>query len=98
MQVSCSLRNAKISPQKARLVADQIRGLSIDQALNILNFSVKKGALLLKKVVASAVANAEHNRYSFCRWGPNVQAYACTCKGSWYSNYKADCPHYRGSL
>ena len=52
---------ARISPQKARLVADQIRGKSVDQALEILTFSNKKAAVLVKKVLNSAIANAEHN-------------------------------------
>ncbi|MCG3722188.1 50S ribosomal protein L22 [Vibrio cincinnatiensis] len=52
---------ARISPQKARLVADQIRGKSVDQALELLTFSNKKAAELIKKVLESAIANAEHN-------------------------------------
>ena len=52
---------ARISPQKARLVADQISGKSVDQALEILTFSNKKAAVLVKKVLESAIANAEHN-------------------------------------
>ncbi|OJI43216.1 50S ribosomal protein L22 [Vibrio vulnificus] len=52
---------ARISPQKARLVADLIRGKSVDQALEILTFSNKKAAVLVKKVLESAIANAEHN-------------------------------------
>ncbi|MEZ8931946.1 MULTISPECIES: 50S ribosomal protein L22 [unclassified Vibrio] len=52
---------ARISPQKARLVADQIRGKSVGQALEILTFSNKKAAVLVKKVLESAIANAEHN-------------------------------------
>ncbi|EHD7115593.1 50S ribosomal protein L22 [Vibrio cholerae] len=52
---------ARISPQKARLVADQIRGKSVDQALELLTFSNKKAAELVKKVLESAIANAEHN-------------------------------------
>ena len=61
MQVTAKLRYARISPQKCRLVADQIRGLPVDRALNILAFSPKKGARILKKVLESAIANAEHN-------------------------------------
>ena len=61
MRVSAQHKNARISAQKARLVADQIRGKNIAQALNILAFSPKKGAELIKKVLESAVANAEHN-------------------------------------
>ena len=61
MEVAAKLRFARISPQKCRLVADQIRGLPVDKALNILAFSPKKAAEMLKKVLESAIANAEHN-------------------------------------
>lgn len=55
------LKFTRTSPQKMRLVADQIRGLPVDRALNILSFSNKKAALVIKKVLESAIANAEHN-------------------------------------
>jgi len=55
------VKYARISAQKARLVADQIRGLHVEKALNTLTFSTKKGAPLIKKVLESAIANAEHN-------------------------------------
>ena len=55
------MRYAKTSAQKARLVADQIRGLPAEQALNTLRFSNKKAAALMRKVLESAIANAEHN-------------------------------------
>jgi len=61
MEVMAKLKGANISPQKARLVADQIRGKSAEQALNILAFSPKKSAVLVKKLLNSAIANAEHN-------------------------------------
>ncbi|MFU8797153.1 MAG: 50S ribosomal protein L22 [Gammaproteobacteria bacterium] len=61
MEVAAKLKNARISPYKARLVADQIRGLSVDKALNVLSFSLKKGGDMVKKVLDSAIANAEHN-------------------------------------
>lgn len=61
MEVAAKLRFARISPQKCRLVADQVRGLPVDKALNILAFSPKKGAAMVKKVLESAIANAEHN-------------------------------------
>ncbi len=54
-------KNCHISAQKTRLVADQIRGLPVAQALNILTFSPKKGAGIIKKALESAIANAEHN-------------------------------------
>jgi len=61
MEVAAILRYARISPQKCRLVADQIRGQSVAEALNILRFSPKKAATIVIKVLESAVANAEHN-------------------------------------
>lgn len=61
MQVSAIHRFARISPQKARLVADQIRGKDVEAAVNILNFSDKKAAQLMSKVLNSAIANAENN-------------------------------------
>lgn len=61
MQANAKLRMARISPQKVRLVADQIRGLPVEKALNTLSFSTKRAAGLIKKVLESAIANAEHN-------------------------------------
>ncbi|WP_396587861.1 50S ribosomal protein L22 [Bermanella sp. R86510] len=61
METVAKLKMARISAQKARLVADQIRGKSVADALNILSFSPRKGADLIKKVLESAIANAEHN-------------------------------------
>jgi len=61
MQTSAKHCHAKISAQKCRLVADQIRGLAVDKALTTLNFSNKKAAELIRKVLESAIANAEHN-------------------------------------
>ena len=61
MEVAAKLKGARISAQKARLVADQIRGRSVGEALDILNFSTKKGAHLVRKLLESAIANAEHN-------------------------------------
>lgn len=61
MQVSARLRFAHVSPQKARLVADQVRGLPVGRALNLLAFSNKKSAAIVKKVLMSAIANAENN-------------------------------------
>ena len=61
MHAVAKLRYARISPQKARLVANQIRGLPVDRALEVLTFSNKKAAHLIKGVLESAIANAEHN-------------------------------------
>ena len=61
METVAKLMHARISPQKARLVADQVRGMGVDQAINLLSFSTKKGADIIKKVLESAIANAEHN-------------------------------------
>ena len=61
MEVAAKLSGAKISAQKVRLVADQIRGRAVGEALDILNFSTKKGAHLVRKLLESAIANAEHN-------------------------------------
>ncbi len=61
METNASLRGVRLSAQKGRLVADLVRGKPVDQALNILSFCPKKGATIIKKVLESAIANAEHN-------------------------------------
>ncbi|NKI33755.1 50S ribosomal protein L22 [Wenzhouxiangella sp. XN79A] len=62
MEATAKLRGARISAQKARLVADQVRGLPVEKADELLSFSTKKGAHIVRKVLLSAVANAEHNQ------------------------------------
>ena len=62
MRVAATLRYARVSPQKCRLVADVIRGKSVDEAIRTLTFSPKKSARIVKKVLELAIANAEHNR------------------------------------
>lgn len=61
MEVTAKLRNAPMSAQKCRLVADQVRDLPVGKALNTLSFSSKRAARLIKKLLDSAIANAEHN-------------------------------------
>jgi large subunit ribosomal protein L22 len=61
IETRASLRGARLSAQKGRLIADLIRGKPVDQAINLLAFSPKKGAALMRKLLESAIANAEHN-------------------------------------
>ncbi|MGL4604756.1 MAG: 50S ribosomal protein L22 [Iodobacter sp.] len=91
MQVSAVLSNTRLSAQKARLVADLVRGKPVEQALNILAFSPKKGAVLIKKVLESAIANAEHNEGAdidalkvttiFVDKGPSLKRFSARAKG-----------------
>ncbi len=61
MRTESSLKHARISAQKARLVADQIRGKNVERALEVVEFSNKKAGSIIKKILDSAIANAEHN-------------------------------------
>ncbi|MBM3344930.1 MAG: 50S ribosomal protein L22 [Betaproteobacteria bacterium] len=61
METQARLYGVRLSAQKGRLVADQIRGMAVESALNLLTYSPKKGARIIKKVLESAIANAEHN-------------------------------------
>jgi large subunit ribosomal protein L22 len=61
MNATARLRGARISAQKVRLVADQVRGMPVEKAEQLLAFSTKKAARIMKKVLLSAIANAEHN-------------------------------------
>jgi large subunit ribosomal protein L22 len=61
METAAKLKFVRISAQKARLVADQVRGMPVERALNLLRYSPKKAARIVKKVLESAIANAEHN-------------------------------------
>ncbi|WP_028448396.1 MULTISPECIES: 50S ribosomal protein L22 [Chitinibacter] len=91
MQVSAVLSNTRLSAQKARLVADLVRGKPVEQALNILTFCPKKGAVLIKKVLESAIANAEHNEGAdidtlkvktiYVDKGPSLKRFAARAKG-----------------
>jgi large subunit ribosomal protein L22 len=91
MEVSAILRGTRLSAQKGRLVADQIRGLPVERALNILAFSPKKGATVIKKVLESAIANAEHNEGAdidtlkvktiYVDKGPSLKRFTARAKG-----------------
>jgi large subunit ribosomal protein L22 len=91
MEVSARLRGTRLSAQKGRLVADQIRGLSVDSALSILAFSPKKGSEIIKKVLESAIANAEHNEGAdidalkvktiYVDKGPSLKRFTARAKG-----------------
>ena len=91
MRVSAHLNTVRLSAQKCRLVADLIRGKSVDQALSILAFSPKKGAVIVKKVLESAIANAEHNEGAdidtlkvaaiFVDKGPSLKRFTARAKG-----------------
>ena len=61
MEVRAYLKGERLSPQKAGLVADQVRGLDVEKALDVLSFSKKKGANIIKKLLDSAISNAENN-------------------------------------
>ena len=61
MEVAAKLKGARISAQKARLVADEVRDMPVGEALNLLEFSKKKAAHLVRKLLNSAIANAENN-------------------------------------
>jgi large subunit ribosomal protein L22 len=61
MEVAARLKGAQISAQKVRLIADQVRGLRVEEALGLLEFSTKKAAHIVKKLLDSAIANAENN-------------------------------------
>ncbi|MDP2786871.1 MAG: 50S ribosomal protein L22 [Pseudomonadota bacterium] len=91
MQVSAILRGTRLSSQKARLVADMVRGKPVDQALNILAFSPQKAAFTIKKVLESAIANAEHNEGAdidelsvktiYVDQGPSLKRFTARAKG-----------------
>ena len=92
MEVAAKLKHARISAQKCRLIADQIRGLPVERALQVLTFSPKKAAGIFKKVLESAIANAEHNEGAdidelkvsrvFVDEGPTYKRWQARAKGS----------------
>ena len=101
METQAVLRHARISPQKARLVADQVRGMAVEKALNLLKFSNKKAAEMIKKVLDSAIANAEHNDGAdidelkvstiFVDTGPTLKRIKTRAKGRADRMFKRSC-------
>ena len=91
MNTRAILKGVRLSEQKGRLVADQIRGLPVDKALNLLAFSPKKGAAIIRKVLESAIANAEHNEGAdidelsvtsiYVDRGPSLKRFTARAKG-----------------
>jgi large subunit ribosomal protein L22 len=91
MEVSAKLSHARISAQKCRLVADQVRGMPVERALELLTFSPKKASGLVRKVLESAIANAEHNEGAdidelkvsaiFVNEGPTLKRLRARAKG-----------------
>ncbi len=101
METKAKLWGVRLSAQKGRLVADQIRGLQVEKALNLLAFSPKKGARLIKKVLESAIANAEHNdgadidelkvKTILVEQGPTLKRFQARAKGRGNRISKASC-------
>jgi large subunit ribosomal protein L22 len=91
MQTTASVLGVRLSAQKGRLVADLVRGKPVDKALNILAFTQKKAAGLIKKALESAIANAEHNDGAdidelrvtriFVEQGPTLRRFSARAKG-----------------
>nr|WP_297462547.1 50S ribosomal protein L22 [Ferrovum sp.] len=104
MNVQATLRGVHLSAQKGRLVADQVRGLGVAKALDVLNFSPKKGARIIKKVLESAIANAEHNlgldvdelkiSTIFVEKGPVLKRFTARAKGRGNRIVKPTCHIY----
>lgn len=104
MNVQAKLIGVRLSAQKGRLVADLIRGKKVDQALDILNFNPKKGATIIKKVLESAIANAEHNEGAdidtlkvstiYVEKGPVLKRFTARAKGRGNQIIKPTCHIY----
>jgi large subunit ribosomal protein L22 len=101
MDTTAKLRGVRLSPQKGRLVADLIRGKTVENALNILQFSPKRGAIIIRKVLESAIANAEHNAgadidelkvtHICVEKGPVLKRFAARAKGRGVRILKPSC-------
>lgn len=104
MNTTAKLNGVRLSVQKGRLVADLIRGKSVENALNILQFNPKRGATIIRKVLESAIANAEHNDGAdidelkvtrICvERGPVLKRFAARAKGRGCSIVKPTCHIY----
>ena len=104
METRAVLRGVRLSVDKGRLVADLIRGKKVDQALNILQFTQKKAAVIVKKVLESAIANAEHNdgadidelkvKTIYVEQGPTLRRFAARAKGRGNQIMKPTCHVY----
>ena len=101
MEVAATLKYARLSAQKCRLVCDLIRGLPVDRALDILRFNTKKASAIVKKVLESAIANAEHNNGAdvdelrissiYVDQGPSMRRFQARAKGRGNQILKRTC-------
>jgi large subunit ribosomal protein L22 len=104
METTATLRGVRLSSQKGRLVADLVRGKTVENALNVLRFSPKKGAIIVRKVLESAIANAEHNNGAdidelkvtrvFVEKGPVLKRFHARAKGRGMRVLKHSCHIY----
>ena len=104
METKATLRGVRLSVDKGRLVADLIRGKKVDQALNVLQFTQKKAAVIIKKVLESAIANAEHNdgadidelkvKTIYVEQGASLRRFTARAKGRGNQIRKPTCPVY----
>ncbi len=104
METKATLRGVRLSVDKGRLVADLIRGKKVDQALNVLQFTQKKAAVIIKKVLESAIANAEHNdgadidelklKTIYVEQGASLQRFTARAKGRGNQIRKPTCHVY----
>ena len=104
METTASVRGVRLSTQKGRLVADLVRGKPVDKALNILSFTQKKAAGIIKKALESAIANAEHNDAAdidelrvtriLVEQGPTLRRFSARAKGRGTRINKKSCHVY----
>ena len=104
METRAIVRGVRLSVDKGRLVADMIRGKKVDQALNILTFTQKKAAVIIKKALDSAIANAEHNdgadidelkvKTIYVEQGPTLKRFTARAKGRGNQIRKPTCHVY----